>query len=473
MGTTYLFYDIETSGTNPCFDQILQFAAIRTDEQLNELDRHQFFVRLNLDTVPDPGASITHRIALNTLQTGMSEYEAIKKIHALLNAPNTISVGYNTLGFDDEFLRFCFYRNLLPPYTHQYANGCGRMDIFPMTIMYFLYKKESLIWPEKNGKPSLKLELLNQINQLASGAAHDAICDVEATIALAKLLYKQKPMWDYLIDYFNKKEDDHRVQKLTTLTIGKSSYAQGLLIHGKFGTDAFFQAPVLLLGQHYHYKNQSLWLRLDNELCIDQDQVALLNSAWVINKKSGENKFILPMSKAQYLTPERLDLAQRNMQWFLSHPEKLADIADYYRDYKYPKVERLDVSAALYDTGFFSKEEERFSIDFHRSDWQGKVELAKRSIDQRMGQLALRIVGREDLDALPMDLAARFNDYLQFKQIDDEEQLTRDYRGKSRRTLKMALLMIDEVKAGRELDAEQLERLDELELYLKASVFHF
>ena len=92
MGTTYLFYDIETSGTNPCFDQILQFAAIRTDEQLNELDRHQFFVRLNLDTVPDPGASITHRIALNTLQTGMSEYEAIKKIHALLNAPNTISV---------------------------------------------------------------------------------------------------------------------------------------------------------------------------------------------------------------------------------------------------------------------------------------------------------------------------------------------------------------------------------------------
>lgn len=72
-----------------------------------------------------------------------------------------------------------------------------------------------------------------------------------------------------------------------------------------------------------------------------------------------------------------------------------------------------------------------------------------------------------------MDLAARFNDYLQFKQIDDEEQLTRDYRGKSRRTLKMALLMIDEVKAGRELDAEQLERLDELELYLKASVFHF
>ena len=127
---TYLFYDTETSGLNQCFDQILQFAAIRTDMQLNELERHHFFIQLNSDVIPSPQALITHQIPLDQLLHGEKEIIAIKKIHELVNTPNTISVGYNSLEFDDEFLRFSFYRNLLPPYTHQYANNCGRMDIY-------------------------------------------------------------------------------------------------------------------------------------------------------------------------------------------------------------------------------------------------------------------------------------------------------------------------------------------------------
>jgi len=41
MKKTYLFYDTETTGLNKSFDQVLQFAAIRTDLDLNEIERHE------------------------------------------------------------------------------------------------------------------------------------------------------------------------------------------------------------------------------------------------------------------------------------------------------------------------------------------------------------------------------------------------------------------------------------------------
>jgi exodeoxyribonuclease-1 len=182
MENTYLFYDIETSGLNKCFDQILQFAAIRTDLELNELERYNIWTRLNPDVIPSPQAILIHNISIDQIQTGNCEYEAIKQIHQLINQAGTISIGYNSLNFDDEFLRFSFYRNLLPPYTHQYANNCSRMDLYPITAMYYLYKPEVLKWPKIADKTSLRLENLNTTNNLISGTAHDALVDVEITL---------------------------------------------------------------------------------------------------------------------------------------------------------------------------------------------------------------------------------------------------------------------------------------------------
>jgi exodeoxyribonuclease-1 len=171
MTLSYLFYDIETTGLNKAFDQVLQFAAVRTDNQLNETDRHSIRIKLRPDVIPSPRAIITNRISMQELNLGICEFEAIRQIHGLMNDPGTVSLGYNTLGFDDEFLRFSFYRNLLPPYTHQYRNGCRRMDLLPITIIYRLYKTGTLNWPQINGKLSLKLEHLSAINQLIDGRA--------------------------------------------------------------------------------------------------------------------------------------------------------------------------------------------------------------------------------------------------------------------------------------------------------------
>ena len=148
---TFLFYDLETTGLNPAFDQILQFAAIRTDQRFQVLEETQLQVRLRPDVIPSPYAVMTHRIPLSEMQQGISELTAVRKIHELFNQPGTISLGYNTLKFDDEFMRFAFFRNLLPPYTHQFANQCRRMDLYPITIFYYLYARDSLTWPMPEG----------------------------------------------------------------------------------------------------------------------------------------------------------------------------------------------------------------------------------------------------------------------------------------------------------------------------------
>lgn len=135
MSLTYLFYDLETTGLNPAFDQILQFAAIRTNTTFNKLERHEIRVRLRPDVIPSPGALLVTGASILRAMEGASEYEAIRQIHALVNQQGTINLGYNSLNFDDQFLRFAFYRNLLPAYTHQWLDGCKRLDLFPITVL--------------------------------------------------------------------------------------------------------------------------------------------------------------------------------------------------------------------------------------------------------------------------------------------------------------------------------------------------
>src|SRR6056300_1448363 len=113
MSVSWLFYDVESSDLNKVFGQILQFAAIRTDEDFNEIECHEFFVRLNRDTLPSPDAVLVHRLLPENLTKGKTEYEALKTIHELVNQSGTMNGGYNTLGYDDDVLRFGFYRNFL------------------------------------------------------------------------------------------------------------------------------------------------------------------------------------------------------------------------------------------------------------------------------------------------------------------------------------------------------------------------
>jgi exodeoxyribonuclease I len=462
MQKTYLFYDLETTGLNACFDQVLQFAAIRTTLDLKELDRYQFFIQLNKDVVPSPSAIITHRIPISALLDGVSEFEGISKIHALLNAPGTISLGYNTLGFDDEFLRFSFYRNLLPPYTHQYARQCGRADIFPLTILYFLYQKQALNWPMENGHPVLKLERLNEANSFFEGPAHDAMVDVEVTLQLAKKLYQVSEMWQYAMAYFNKWEDQQRIGLLTQGLYGQQ---EALAISPELGIQHNFQSMVLNLGAHAYYTNQTLWLRLDHLDFSEMDQKILAEKVWVLKKRFGEPCFLLPCKKRfmDTLKDEQIVLIEKNRQFLLSHPELFQAIVEYQTHYQYPEWPNVDVDAALYQAGFMQDHEKRWCEAFHRASLDKKIQLLDQPPSPLLEQQALRILGRHFSDRLSPEQSRQFDLYL--KSVLTSQRI--DFKGQSHLNAASALEEIQNLRKHNKLDEEQQSLLDELEQYLK------
>ena len=96
----YLFYDLETTGLCESFDQVVRFAAITTNEHLEELNRHEISIKLRPDVVPSPYALIVTRLGINDIMSGLSEYDAFMKIHQLFNTPNQINLGCNCLIFD-------------------------------------------------------------------------------------------------------------------------------------------------------------------------------------------------------------------------------------------------------------------------------------------------------------------------------------------------------------------------------------
>lgn len=414
---TYLFYDIETTGLNPCFDQVLQFAAIRTDLSLNKIERHEFMIRLNCDVTPHPEAMKTHGISLDDIAKGDNEYEVVKKIHQLINTPGTISLGYNTLGFDDEFLRFSFYRNLLPPYTHQFANGCGRMDIYPMTLLYYLFKPNIIEWPTIEGYISLKLENINHANHFVSGQSHLAMVDVEVTLALAKALYQEREMWDYLCGYFIKPKDMKRLTKIS----------EGIAAFGKIGAKNNFLAPVIPLGTHRTYNNQTLWLRLDDENLQDLTIDNIAELSFAIRKKAGETPIILPMQDRflKKISAECQTLAESNKVFLGKNPDLFKAVQEYHQNYTYPEVENVDADAALYTIPFPTAEENRLFWQFHQASPAEKQNLMALFPNPIRKEQALRILGRHYPDVLDNENHLLFDEYL--KHLYDDT--VTDYKG--------------------------------------------
>ncbi len=408
---TYFFYDLETSGLHRCFDQILQFAAILTDENFNVLQEYSWHVRYRPDIVADPGAVQVHGLTSAATEGGREEAEAIAEIHALMNTPGRISCGYNTLGFDDEFLRFGFYRNLLSPYTHQYANGCGRIDIFPMTVLARWFEPEVLHWPEREGFVSFKLEDLNRANDAVEGMAHDALVDVRATVALAKRLRARESFWNYTEGYFKKSEDERRQQQCPKWR----GWSEGLYVDAEIGKKHDQQSYCLGLGKHEVYGNQSLWLRLDRESFSAMSAEEFLEKAWVIHKKNGEKGFVLPAKDRflKHFSPERKALIADNQRWLASQEKLLELCAEKARTSTYPIVENVDADARLYLEGFWTPEQQRWMQNLKNKNFSEQCAMVKAQKASTLKELAVRILWRQEKNALPDWLEDRKKTYFE------------------------------------------------------------
>ena len=199
MSSTFLFYDLETFGLNTRYDRIAQIAAVRTDMDLNIVGPPiLLYPKLSPDYLPVPQSClVTHITPQEVNQKGIPEAEAIKILRDEMMKPDTITLGYNTISFDDECVRNALYRNLYDPYEREYKNGCSRWDIINLVRAVRDLRPDGLIFNKKNeqGFTSFRLTDLTEENNIEQDGAHNALVDVYATINLAKLIKQKKPMF--------------------------------------------------------------------------------------------------------------------------------------------------------------------------------------------------------------------------------------------------------------------------------------
>jgi exodeoxyribonuclease-1 len=463
MADTFLFYDIETTGLSRAFDQILEFASIRTDTALNEIGRISASLRLRADVIPSPAAILVNRIRARRFSTGRCEYDAIREIHREVNRPGTTSIGYNSIGFDDEFLRFAFHRNLLPPYTHQFAGGCRRMDLLPITLMYWIHRREALLWPELDGKASLRLEDIGAANGLFTGNSHDAMSDTEASLRLARRLFRDEKMWRFLDGCFEKETDARRAAELpTALQSAQGGHALGILVAGEWGTRNGFQAPVLGIGSSIPYPNQTLWLRLDLANLREMKVEDPAGASWVVRKRFGEPGILLAPHERhlESIGAERRSQMEQNIAWLKVHPSEFGALIRHHRHHRYPFIPDLDPDAGLYQNGFLPRPDEALCREFHAASTPGKIEIIDRFKSRGARVLATRLLFRNFADGLPDALLRESEAHRQ--RILSGPSIA-DVNGRPRITPQGALADIRDLRRTGGLDREQQELLDELE----------
>ena len=359
------------------------------------------YCRPSPDSLPKPDAClITGLTPQVALEKGLSEHEFAAQIHAELSRPGTCGVGYNSIRFDDEVTRYMLYRNFYDPYEREWRNGNSRWDIIDVVRMTRALRPEGIAWPNyEDGRPCFKLEMLTAANQLNHEAAHDALSDVYATIAMAKLIKTHQPK---LFDYAYRLRDKRFVNSLIDI----AGHKPLLHISSRFSGENGNAALMLPLAIHPTNKNSVIAYNLATSpkdllsLSADELRERLFTRSEdlpvgverIALKEIHLNKspMILPPAMLDEPTAARLqiDRARLEQHWQalrnLSVSEQSAlqeKLYELYRDIGY--IEKTDPEQMLY-SGFFDEGDKKLMAQVRRSSPAG---LASKSFDFRDARL--------------------------------------------------------------------------------------
>ena len=336
------------------------------------------------DYLPDPASCLLTGITPQIcLERGVPEHEFAAQIEALLAAPDTIGVGYNSIRFDDEVTRYLFWRNLIDPYAREWQNGCGRWDIQDVVRMAYALRPEGIVWPRKPDdrkpndatatRPSFKLEDLARANGLLHEAAHDALSDVRATIALARLIRTAQPkLFEFCLSLHKK----DRVAAELSFPTSPQTAQPFLHVSGMFPPERGCLAVMWPLATHPSNKNELLaW-----DLAHDPSELPLLDVATLrerlFTKQSDLpegvqrlpiksvhlNKSPMVVKKLKTLTDEMAAKWNIDIDAALANAEKaraLPDMSAIWPDlFNRPPVPTPDVDEDLYG-GFIGNADRR------------------------------------------------------------------------------------------------------------------
>lgn len=407
---TYVFYDTETTGSNAWYDQILQFAAIKTDDDLNELERFEIRCRLLPYIVPSPGALVVTGMTIGQLTDPSlpSHYQMICTIRKkLLSWSPAVFVGYNSLEFDEMLVRQALYQTLHSPYLTN-TNGNSRADILQIAMAIDQFEPGILNFEMRpDGKPSFKLDRLAPANGFAHMHAHEALADVEATIHIARIVRSRaREFWDHSI-----------------------------LLGSKTAAIDYALAEPMRLYTEFHYIRPHHWLvspiaidpnntghvvsydlAIPPDDVINLDQEALLERLAISPKplrvvKANVGSVLLPWSRGDghvetYMLGET-ELRRRAGVIQTDHGlrERLMKAHALAKTEFEPSPY---LEGQIYD-GFPSPADQRRMEGFQKADWPLRVGLASAFEDRRLRQLARRLIYIECPEVLDAPTRAEFD----------------------------------------------------------------
>lgn len=248
MSSSIFWHDYETTGINPRCDRPLQVAGVRTDLDLNEIEAPiNLYCRPSDDILPHPAACLVTGITPQQLASqGLCEAEFMTRVHEQLARPGTCGAGYNTLRFDDEVTRYSLYRNFFDPYAREWQGGNSRWDLIDVVRTAYALRPEGIVWPQQDGRTSLRLELLSKANGIDHGHAHEALSDVRATIGLARLVREKQPkLYDWLFQLRSKHKVMEQIRLLQPM----------VHVSGRFSAQRNYIGVVLPLAWHPRNRN--------------------------------------------------------------------------------------------------------------------------------------------------------------------------------------------------------------------------
>ena len=456
---TFFFYDLETSGLDPKNDRIMQFAGIRTDLNFNQIGEPiNKLVKLSDDTLPSPSAIQVTKITPQLTQLeGMTEPEFCQFVQNEIFTPNTIVVGYNSVRFDDEHMRYTFYRNFYDAYEWQWKDGRSRWDLLDVVRMTRALRPEGINWPvveaeDENGtyyKPANRLEYLTRDNGIIHEHAHDALSDVLALISVTKLISEKQPkLYNYLLKMRDKKNVaaqlvmDHKTMFVYSSGRYSSKHMNTSVIIPicklKNGNVLVFDLRHNLeekLEEEKNFKSEEKvyngkkyntyfrWSPIVKELAFNK--CPAISPLGVLDSVSEEdsNDKANPMKKGStgwdkiHLTREQVE---KNLEILNSHPEFIERMKDMFEKKKESYEKSQDVDAQLYES--FIPNGDKLKIQDVRN--RTSSELADYEPifeDERLSELLLHYKGRNFQNSLNEDEQRKWEQY-RLKRLRSQEQ---------------------------------------------------
>lgn len=437
---TLYWHDYETWGEIPAVDKPSQFAGIRTDEELNILGEPlMIYCKPAPDLLPKPEAClITGLLPQVAAERGLPEYEFIAAIHEELSRPGTCGVGYNSIRFDDEVTRYTLYRNFYDPYEREWRNGNSRWDIIDMVRMTRALRPEGIEWPNyEDGRPCFKLEMLSKANNLKHDAAHDALSDVYATIAVAKLIKTKQPK---LYDYAYRLRDKRFVASLIDI----DSHKPLLHISSRFPAENGNAALVLPLMMHPTNKNSVIAFNLGTDpktlLTLPVDELLLRLFTRTEDLPEGVERLalkeihfnktpmVLPLSMLDDSTAQRLviDKPTCERHWRtvcnLSLHEQQALQQKLYQLYSGQEfAEKTDPEQLLY-SGFFDEQDKRLLVQVRQATPEQLASETFGFRDPRLKEMLFRYRARNFPNSLSAAEQQRWQAFCHRRLTDKEAQ---------------------------------------------------